>query len=43
MLHKQTIEIKQVKQMATLKKQKQFITNGGIPSIAPDFQRSLNS
>ena len=41
-LHKQTIEMKQIKQKATFT-QLQFIPDGGTPSIDPGFQRSLSS
>ena len=42
MMHQKTIETKQLKQIASWI-QLQFITNGKIPSIAPGFQRLLNS
>ena len=40
--HQQTKEIKQLQQIATLKYNYSSSHNGGTPSIAPGFQRSLN-
>ena len=42
-LHHQTTEIKQVEQIATPRYNYSLSQIFGVPSIAPGFQRSLNS